>query len=198
MAGIGVHDGGIRVQHRSESAFTFDRNGRSGWAGIRKKTPGADYGRGTEGSTIPYDRGSVDGHGPYFSFTAPLIDESGRRLGSLPCYRPPWSRLIAIDANSGEVAWETTLGITEGLPPERQLTGSMGSAGPSVTAGGLVFIGATNDRRFRAFAAATGELLWETVLDASVNANPMTYLGRDGKQYVAAVAGDKLVAFALP
>ena len=162
------------------------------------RRPGANYGNGTEGSTIPFDRGSVDGPGPYFTFSAPVMNEAGERLGSLPCYRPPWSRLLAIDASSGEVAWETTLGISEQLPPDKQLTGSTGSAGPSVTAGGLVFVGATSDRRFRAFDSTTGLQLWETVLDGSVNANPMTYLGRDGKQYVAAVADDKLVAFALP
>lgn len=195
-AGGGVNWGGVAsdptrgllFMHANDSSLV-------GW--IEAKRPGENYGNGTDGSTIPFDRGSVDGAGPYFSFSAPLIGEDGERLGSLPCYRPPWSRLVAIDANSGEVVWETTLGITEGLPPERQLTGSIGSAGPSVTAGGLVFVGATRDRRFRAFDASTGEQLWEVVLDASVNANPMIYVGNDGRQYVAAVAGDMLVSFAL-
>jgi glucose dehydrogenase len=61
-----------------------------------------------------------------------------------------------------------------------------------------VFVGGTNDRRFRAFDAQSGNQLWEVRLEANVNANPMTYLGRDGKQYVAAVAGDTLVSFSLP
>ena len=180
---------GLLYMHANDSSLV-------GW--IERKRPGANYGNGTEGSTIPFDRGSVDGPGPYFTFSAPVMNEAGERLGSLPCYRPPWSRLVAIDASSGEVAWETTLGISELLPPDKQLTGSTGSAGPSVTAGGLVFVGATSDRRFRAFDSTTGQQLWEVTLDGSVNANPMTYLGRDGKQYVAAVADDKLVAFALP
>jgi quinoprotein glucose dehydrogenase len=179
---------GLVFMHVNDSSLV-------GW--IEDKTPGANYGNGTEGSTLPYDRGSVDGHGPYFTFTAPLIDENGERHGSLPCYRPPWSRLVALDANSGEVAWQTTLGITEELPPDRQLTGSTGSAGPSVTASGLVFVGATSDRRLRAFDARTGEQLWEDVLEDNVNANVVTYLGRDGRQYVAAVAGDTLVAYSL-
>ncbi len=195
-AGGGVNWGGVAADptrglvymHANDSSLV-------GW--IEAKRPGENYGNGTQGSTIPFDRGSVDGAGPYFTFSAPLIDENGDRLGSLPCYRPPWSRLVAIDANSAEVVWVTTLGITEGLPPERQLTGSVGSAGPSVTAGGLVFVGATRDRRFRAFDSSTGEQLWEVILDSSVNANPMIYLGNDGRQYVAAVAGDTLVAFAL-
>jgi quinoprotein glucose dehydrogenase len=196
-AGGGVNWGGV-ASDPTRGLLFFHANSSSlvGWIEVKK--PGANYGNNTEISTIPYDRGSVNGPGPYASFTAPVINEAGQRVGSLPCYRPPWSRLAAIDANSGEVAWETTLGISESLPLDKQLTGSTGSAGPSVTASSLVFVGATSDRRFRAFDAQTGSQLWEVVLEGSVNANPMTYLGRNGKQYVAAVAGDTLVAFALP
>jgi quinoprotein glucose dehydrogenase len=166
-----------------------------GW--IEAKRPGENYGRGTQGSTIPFDRGSVDGAGPYFTFSAPFENEAGERVGTLPCHRPPWSRLVALDANTGEIAWQSTLGITEALPPEKQLTGGSGNAGPTATAGGLIFVGATNDQRFRAFDAANGAELWSVKLDANVNANPMTYLGNDGRQYVAVVVNDRLVAFAL-
>ena len=69
-------------------------------------------------------------------------------------------------------------------------TGRIGFGGPSATAGGLVFIGATNDTRFRAFDSRTGKLLWETKLDYSAISVPMTYQGKNGKQYVAVVAGD--------
>jgi quinoprotein glucose dehydrogenase len=103
-----------------------------------------------------------------------------------------------VDANTGEIAWESTLGLTEVLPEGKQLTGGSGSAGPIVTAGGLVFVGATSDRRFRAFDARTGKELWAARLDAQVNANPMTYQGKTGRQYIAVVATDTLVAFALP
>jgi quinoprotein glucose dehydrogenase len=167
-----------------------------GW--VERKKPGLNYGRGTAGSTIPYDRASVNGPGPYFTFSAPLQDADGNRLGTLPCYRPPWARLVAVDANTGEIAWQSTLGLNEGLPEGRQLTGASGSAGPMVTAGGLVFVGATNDQRLRAFDAKTGKELWAARLEATVNANPMSYRGRDGRQYVAAVASDTLVAFSLP
>ena len=166
-----------------------------GW--LEEKRPGKNYGRGTAGATTPYDRASVNGAGPYFTFSAPLEDENGKTIATLPCYRPPWSRLTAVDANTGEIAWQSTLGLTEALPESKQLTGGSGSAGPSATAGGLVFVGATNDHRFRAFDAKSGKELWSVELDAQVNANPMTYLGKDGKQYVAVVAGDTLVAFAL-
>lgn len=193
----GVNWGGLAADPTTGYVFMNARDtSLVGW--IERRRPGLNYGRGTEGSTQPYDRGSVDGPGPYFTFSAPLRDENGRTVANLPCHRPPWSRLVAVDTNTGEVAWQTTLGITEALPEGKQLTGGSGSAGPTATAGGLVFVGATNDRRFRAFDAATGEELWATRLAATVNANPMTYRGRDGKQYVALVATNTLVAFALP
>jgi len=90
------------------------------------------------------------------------------------------------------------LGINELLPEGKQLVGNAGSAGPTVTAGGLVFVGATNDRRFRAFDARTGEELWSAVLEANGNANPMSYESASGKQHVAIVGGDTLHVFALP
>jgi quinoprotein glucose dehydrogenase len=105
---------------------------------------------------------------------------------------------VAVNANTGEIAWESTLGLNEALPEGKQLTGGSGSAGPTATAGGLIFVGATNDRRFRAFDSKTGQELWSTRLEATVNANPMTYRGKNRKQYVAFVATDVLVAYSLP
>jgi quinoprotein glucose dehydrogenase len=167
-----------------------------GW--IEQKRPGGNYGRGVEGSTIPFDRASVGGPGPYAGFNAQLKDEDGNVLATLPCYRPPWARLAAVDANTGEIVWESVLGLSEELPEGKQLTGRSGSAGPTVTAGGVVLIGATEDHRLRAFDARSGRELWAVELENTVNANPMTYRGKDGKQYVVAVATDTLVAFSLP
>ena len=167
-----------------------------GW--IEARRPGLNYGNGVAGTRTPYDRGSVNGAGPYFTFSAPYKDATGRTLANLPCQRPPWGRLTAVNANTGEIAWEVPLGLTEALPEGKQLTGNSGSAGPTVTAGGLVFVGATSDRRLRAFDSKTGKELWSTRLDAQVNANPMTYRGKNGKQYVATVATDQLAVFALP
>jgi glucose dehydrogenase len=166
-----------------------------GW--VEKRKPGVEYSFDTRGSNALYDRASVDGPGPFHTFSAPFKTADGRTV-SLACQRPPWAKLIAINANTGEIAWQTTLGLTEQLPEGKQNTGNSGSAGPTVTAGGLVFIGATNDRRFRAFDSKTGKELWVARLAANGNANPISYQGRNGKQYVAIVAGNQLVAFALP
>jgi quinoprotein glucose dehydrogenase len=167
-----------------------------GW--MEKLRPGAYYGRGTDGSTQLYDRGSVAGPGPYAFFEAPVRDKDGKLVGTFPCQRPPWSSLTAVNANTGEIAWRVPLGINESLPAGKQNVGSAVSAGPMATAGGLVFIGATSDRRFRAFDAKTGKEVWTQVLDKNVNANPISYQGTDGKQYVAVVATDTVHVFTLP
>ena len=124
-----------------------------------------------------------------------------------PAVKPPWGTLNAIDLDAGEIRWTVTLGelpelTARGIPP----TGTENYGGPIVTAGGLVFIGATKDERFRAFDKRTGRLLWETSLPAGGYATPATYEA-GGKQYVVIAAGggkmgtksgDAYVAFALP
>jgi len=165
-------------------AFTQDA-ALAGW--IENKRPGGNYGSGN-GSPQPYDRGSVSGPGPYSGFTA----------NGMPCQKPPWGRLTAVNANTGDFAWQITLGVSDNLPAGKQNTGRGGSAGPIVTAGGLVFIGATSDSRFRAIDSKTGKELWVTRMNSSGSANPMTYQGKGGKQYVVQVAGGTVNAFALP
>jgi quinoprotein glucose dehydrogenase len=156
----------------------------SGW--IEKKAEGGNYGSGN-GSPQPYDRGSITGPGPYSGFAA---------MG-MPCYKPPWGRLYAINANTGDIAWQVTLGINERLPEGKQNVGAVGSAGPTATAGGLLFA-PSSDSRFHALNSKTGKELWQVKLDANMGANPMSYQGKNGKQYVAGVAGGAVVAFALP
>jgi quinoprotein glucose dehydrogenase len=125
-----------------------------------------------------------------------------------PCQAPPWGQFAAINVTTGDVAWKVPLGVVEELDAKGiHNTGTMNMGGSIATASGLVFIGATNDRRFRAFDAGTGNVLWETTLEAGAYATPMTYQGRDGKQYVVIVAagagyydrvgGDSVIAFAL-
>src|SRR5262245_861807 len=107
-----------------------------------------------------------------------------------PCNQPPWGELIAIDLNAGDIAWRIPLGIAEDLEAKGvKNTGAVNLGGSIATASGLLFIAATNDSRLRAFDSKTGKVLWETVLEGSGNNNPITYRARDGKQYVAVVAG---------
>jgi glucose dehydrogenase len=115
----------------------------------------------------------------------------------MPCQQPPWAHLIAVNANTGEFAWNVPLGTSDELEAKgMHNTGAFGQGGSIATAGGLVFIAGTNDSRFRAFESRTGKLLWETRLDAEGHTNPMTYLGKNGKQYVVIVSSG-VNAFAL-
>jgi len=106
-----------------------------------------------------------------------------------PCQQPPWAELIAVNANTGDFAWRVPLGTSDEMEAKGlHNTGAFGQGGPIATAGGLVFIAGTNDKRFRAFDSRTGKVLWEVKLDAEGHTNPMTYRGRGGKQYVVIVS----------
>jgi len=106
----------------------------------------------------------------------------------LPCQQPPWGELTAVNVNTGEFAWRVPLGVTDSLPADKQKTGRPGNGGTIATAGGLVFVGATDDSRFRAFDARTGKELWTFRLGGAAEATPITYQGRDGRQYVVITA----------
>lgn len=124
-----------------------------------------------------------------------------------PAIAPPWGTLNAIDLSGGTIAWKVTLGhLPEAGYPGVERTGAENYGGPIVTAGGLIFIGATKDEKFRAFDKHSGALLWETALPFGAYATPATY-AVDGKQYVVVAAGggkmgtkpgDTYVAFTLP
>ncbi len=131
------------------------------------------------------------------------------RASRMQCVAPPWGLLTAVNVNTGDIAWQVNLGITDTLPPEKQNTGRPSNGGPIVTGGGVTFIGGTDDQRFRAFDSKTGKEIWAVKLDYSAHATPITWKGKDGRQFVGVVAtggsylgsppgGDSLMVWALP
>lgn len=146
---------------------------------------------------------------PYRATSTRFIDQNG-----YPCSAPPWGELSAVNASTGDIVWRVPLGNYPELEAKGfKNFGAPNLGGSAVTAGGVVFIAATNDHKFRAFDSRTGKLLWTTDLEATGNATPSTYMGKNGKQYVVingaspgnmqAFAGgnkvsDTIVAFSLP
>ena len=139
-----------------------------------------------------------------------MVDGYNQFLDSnkYPASAPPWGTLNAIDLNSGKLLWKVPVGeypelTAKGIPP----TGTQNMGGCVATAGGLVFVAASKDEKFRAFDKKTGEILWETKLPAGGYATPSIY-SVNGKQYIVIAAGgggknatksgDAYVAFALP
>jgi quinoprotein glucose dehydrogenase len=123
-----------------------------------------------------------------------------------PAIAPPWGTLNAIDLNTGVLIWKDTLGDYPEFKARGIHTGTENYGGPAVTAGGVLFIAATSDAKFRAFNKRTGQLLWETDLPAAGFATPSIY-EVNGRQYVVIAcgggklgkrSGDAYVAFALP
>ena len=113
----------------------------------------------------------------------------------IPCQRPPYGFLTAVDLKTGNTLWQHTLGDASnsgpfGIPLHLPLPlGTPNIGGSIVTKGGVIFIAATQDKYFRAVDEKTGKVLWEVQLPAGGHATPMTYLGRDGRQYVLITAG---------
>jgi quinoprotein glucose dehydrogenase len=171
---------------------------------------GAAQGRGRgqgRGQTNAADGAAPGGNGRGAGFAYRL--PSGNTVS---CLAPPYGALTAVDVNTGDIAWSVPLGINEELKElgEAGLKSGIRNIGGSIaTASGLVFIAATVDHKFRAFDAKTGKELWVVDLPANGNATPMTYIGKDGKQYVVIPAAgggpaargqqiaDTLVAFRL-
>ncbi|WP_394824632.1 pyrroloquinoline quinone-dependent dehydrogenase [Pendulispora albinea] len=131
-------------------------------------------------------------------------------LVPLPCTKPPWGKLVAVDLATGAIRWDVPLGRMPGLElvPGSETWGSMALGGPIVTDGGLAFIAATMDNVLRAMDVDTGKELWRAPLPTGGQATPMTYRAPSGRQFVVIAAGgsvflssrpgDHLVAFALP
>ena len=164
---------------------------------IVRLTPRAECDAGGSGGA---QRGT-----PYCVRTRNLASPLG-----VPCTAPPWSTLDAIDLVAGKVLWSVPIGTTRHMAPFPfwWIKGVPAVGGPTVTASGLIFIGAAMEHSFRAFDAKTGAELWRHELPTAANATPMTYQLPDGRQFVVIAAGghwagfnppgDHLVAFALP
>ncbi|QXG38610.1 membrane-bound PQQ-dependent dehydrogenase, glucose/quinate/shikimate family [Pseudomonas viridiflava] len=133
----------------------------------------------------------------------------------IPCTAPPWGSMVGVDLNTGKTEWKRRVGTTRNLKttfmedrfPVGFPMGMVAHGGPLVTAGGVVFHGATADNFIRAYDVNTGEVLWQYELPAGGQATPSTYTGSDGKQYVIISAGghgslgttlgDSVIAFRL-
>jgi quinoprotein glucose dehydrogenase len=120
----------------------------------------------------------------------PFEDQNG-----YPCSAPPWGELMAVSAATGDIVWRVPLGeykelTAKGIPK----TGTPNAGGPIITAGGVLFIGATADLMFRAFDPKTGKELWSTQMENSAVNSPLTYQA-SGKQYVSVWAGGGLGDF---
>jgi quinoprotein glucose dehydrogenase len=132
--------------------------------------------------------------------------------GGVPCAPPPWGALVAVNLRTGARAWEVPLGDPSAIKPEtgalsKSPLGTPNLGGPIITAGGVVFIGATMDKLIRAFDIETGKELWRGTLPGGARATPMTFQRTpSGKQFVVISVGgsdewgkgDSVVAFALP
>ena len=126
----------------------------------------------------------------------------------MPCGKPPWGELVAIDVNTAKIVWRRPLGTTDSLPDGMSDTGRLSSGSPLVTAAGLAFFGGTDENKFRAFDTRDGKLLWTTMLPAAFYGSPISYRGTGGRQFIAAVdtggfngspvSSDEVIAWALP
>jgi quinoprotein glucose dehydrogenase len=208
-----VHKGAYTLYGIQPSLVFPSSEGGGGWGGAAFD-PGLGYlfvNTRSVGTAAHLETRDSGGQPSYAKVKEPFEDKDG-----YPCNAPPWGELAAVNANTGDIAWRIPLGEYPELAAKGiKNTGTPNAGAPIVTAGGLVFIGATTDFRFRAFEAKTGKLLWSAELESSAIATPITYQGSNGKQYVvigaggaghlrpfvksdAQPAGDLVVAFSQP
>jgi quinoprotein glucose dehydrogenase len=209
--------GGVAIDPTLHYVFANVMN-TGQWGYVEKTAPGAGRVAGRGGPPTPGAGGAGAEDRPVgggYTKSTPFGAGNPARFRfwnpetTWPCQQPPWGELFAINANTGAVAWKVPLGSF----PEAEAQGVKNAGTPNLggaiaTAGGLVFIGATVDGKFRAFDSKTGKLLWEATVDAPAHSVPATYIGADGRQYVVLPAGgggflqgptgDSIIAFALP
>lgn len=178
------------------------QHGGGNWSGAAVTPSGELYICATE---LPYISTVRAGEGPY---GATPSAKQFRTADNFPAVSPPWGTLSKIDLNRGELIWQRPLGefaelTAKGIPP----TGTTNFGGCTVTAGGLVLAAGTMDAKFRVFDAQSGDVLFESSLEAAAYSAPITYAGNDGAQYITLFAGgggkyqsahgDYLIAFRL-
>jgi glucose dehydrogenase len=212
--GTGRRGGGRRGAPAGERGAATGERGASGGdpAGAPAELPSGERGRG-----------AAAGRGDSPDGPAPTPPEPGVRMMNkitpeggrfwepehqYSCAAAPWGELVAVNADSGDIAWRMPIGEFPELAAKGLKTGQPMLGGGITTAGNLVFIGATIDGFFRAIDARDGAELWREKLDAPAHSIPSTYMGRDGKQYVVVPAGgggflrsptaDTVIAFSLP
>ncbi len=173
------------VSIKGTTLFAPGTSGGGNWGGV-STDPRTGYffanisNLPTTSRMVPDGAGGYKLEGAYGRF----VDAKG-----WPCINPPWGELIAVNANTGDIAWRTPLGFAEEYGEAGKKTGTANLGGSIVTAGGLVFIGATVDSRFRAFDSRTGKELWAVSVPAPAVSTPMTYRGKSGRQYVVIADG---------
>ncbi|MEM1112712.1 MAG: pyrroloquinoline quinone-dependent dehydrogenase [Pseudomonadota bacterium] len=195
----GSNWGGVAIDPEAKVLFLNQMH----LAAVVKLIPRPDYDERNPQGAYPQEFYPMTGS-PYGVERFPLMSPLGA-----PCNPRPWGSLTAVHLVSGETLWRRPLGTTRGQAswPFWFEAGSPNTGGPLVTAGGLLFIGASTDGYFRAFDSSSGEQLWRYHLPYAGNATPMTYRARPGgRQYIVIAAGghgwsepgDALMAFALP
>jgi quinoprotein glucose dehydrogenase len=160
---------------------------------IIRLLPRADYDRArkaTPGVEITEQDGA-----PFSMSRQFLLSPSG-----VPCVAPPWGELVAVHADTGAIAWRTTLGDLSTLLGSKSIvpTGSPNLGGAAVTSTGLLFIGAAIDPHLRAFDTKTGRQVWEGQLPTSARATPLVFTTASGREMVAIAAGGHDTPFSRP
>ncbi|MFT6015905.1 MAG: quinoprotein glucose dehydrogenase, partial [Candidatus Azotimanducaceae bacterium] len=151
-----------------------------------KLLPRKDFNRAVVNNGMPGWQLTAMKGTPYGMARRMFLSELG-----LPCTKPPWGTLAAVDLNTGAILWQKPFGTIEDLAPAIVPNFEWGvpnMGGPLTTDSGLTFIGATLDYYFRAYDTETGQELWRSRLTTSANATPMSYLHK-GKQYIAIAVG---------
>jgi quinoprotein glucose dehydrogenase len=202
--------GGVAYNKKLNLVITNVMN--AGQWGHLEKSDGAPVGGDQPGVGGAGGRGGRGGGPPRSREPYRKVTPEGGRFWDpktqYSCAPTPWGELIAVNTNTGDIAWRVPLGSFDELEAKGIKAGRPSLGGAITTAGDLVFIAATTDGYFRAFDARNGAELWSTKLTVPGHSIPSTYMGTDGKQYVAITVGgggflrsplgDEVVAFRLP